>query len=191
MSDFNVPEGYFENSKKSIMNSILAADSPAEFEVPSGYFEKSKLSILDRTQETKVVSIYSWKKIMLYAASAAAIALLIWHFSGQEQEIAQPSFADLLEQTDLNEETVLQDASLDEVVHFYSSEINTIVADTTLRSAEPNAAKEDSMKLQKITKPTERIKPNKKKEHPTIDELSEEEILKYLIEEGGDSYEIQ
>ena len=35
MSDFNVPEGYFENSKKSILTSIGATESSNEFDVPS------------------------------------------------------------------------------------------------------------------------------------------------------------
>ena len=181
MNDFEVPNGYFENSSKSILTSISASESSNEFDVPSGYFEKSSANILEQTKGAKVVSIFPWRKLLLLAGSAAAIAILTWQFVGQEKEVVQPSFADLLEQTDLNEEIVLEDATLDELLHFYSLEISALVSDTTVKSEE----------LKKITKPKERIKPNTKKEHPTIDELSEEEILKYLIEEGENNYEIQ
>ena len=88
----------------------------------------------------------------------------------------------LLEQTDLNEETVLEDATLDEVVNFYSSEINAIVADTTQKSVDPNTLDSQPTQMQKNKKQDKKVKPKTNKEHPTINELSEEEILKYLIE---------
>jgi len=191
MSDFAVPNGYFENSKNSILKSISATESSSEFDIPTGYFEKSKANILEQTKEAKVVSIFPWKKLMLFAGSAAAIAVLSWQFVGQEKEVVQPSFADLLEQTDLNEETVLENATLDEVVNFYSSEINAIVADTTQKLVDPKAGDAQPTQMQKNTKQDRKVKPKTNTEHPTINELSEEEILKYLIEEGGDSYEIQ
>ena len=191
MSGFEVPDGYFENSKKSILNAIGAELSPTEFDVPEGFFERNKTLILEQTKETKVVSIFPWKKILIYAGSAAAIAVLSWQLIGKEKEITQPSFADLLQQTDLNEETVLEDASLDELLNYYSSELEVIVADTTQKNQVENAIDTKVDTLQKKLKPKENIKPKSKKDHPTINELSEEEILKYLIEEGGDSYEIQ
>lgn len=191
MSDFEVPDGYFENSKNSILKAISSTESSSEFEVPSEYFEKSRATILEQTKEAKVISIFPWRKLVLFAGSTAAIAVLTWQFVGQEKEVVQPSFADLLEQTDLNEETVLEDATLDEVVKFYSSEINAIVADTTQKSVDPNALDSQPTQMQKNKKQDKKVKPKTNKEHPTINELSEEEILKYLIEEGGDSYEIQ
>jgi hypothetical protein len=191
MSGFEVPDGYFENSKKSIMNAIGAQSMPSEFDVPEGFFEKNKALIMEQTKETKVVSIFPWKKILIYAGSAAAIAVLTWQIVGRQEEVAQPSFADLLQKTDLNEETVLEDASLDELLNYYSSELEVIVADTTQKNQKQNGIDTKVDTLQKKLKPKENIKPNTKKEHPTINDLSEEEILKYLIEEGGDSYEIQ
>jgi hypothetical protein len=191
MSGFEVPDGYFENSKKSILNAIGAELSPTEFDVPEGFFEKNKSLILEQTKETKVVSIFSWKKVLIYAGSAAAIAVLTWQIIGNEKEVTQPSFADLLQQTDLNEETVLEDASLDELLNYYSTELEVIVADTTQKNQEQNVIDTKVDTLQKKLKTKENIKPKTRKDHPTINELSEEEILKYLIEEGGDSYEIQ
>jgi len=191
MSDFNVPEGYFENSKKSILTSIGATESSNEFDVPSGYFEKSSANILEKTREAKVVSIFPWRKLVLFAGSAAAIVLLTWQFIGQEKEVVQPSFADLLDQVDLNEETVFEDATLDELLQFYSSEINAIVEDTTQKSIDSKTLDYQPTQMRKNTHQEKKVKPNTKNEHPTINELSEEEILKYLIEEGGDSYEIK
>jgi hypothetical protein len=191
MSDFNVPEGYFENSKKSILTSIGATESSNEFDVPSGYFEKSSANILEKTKSAKVVSIFPWRKLVLFAGSAAAIAVLALQFIGQEKEVVQPSFADLLEQVDLNEETVFEDATLDELLQFYSSEINAIVEDTTQKSVDSKTLDYQPTQMQKNTHQEKKVKPNTKNEHPTINELSEEEILKYLIEEGGDSYEIK
>ena len=191
MRDFNVPEGYFENSSKSILTSITASESSNEFDVPSGYFEKSSANILEQTKGAKVVSIFPWRKLLLLAGSAAAIAVLTWQFVGQEKEVVQPSFADLLEQTDLNEEIVLEDATLDELLHFYSSEINAIVIDTSQKSVDSKTLDSPPTQIQKNRNQEKKIKPNTKNEHPTIDELSEEEILKYLIEEGENNYEIQ
>ena len=191
MRDFNVPEGYFENSSKSILTSITASESSNEFDVPSGYFEKSSANILEQTNGAKVVSIFPWRKLVLLAGSAAAIAVLTWQFVGQEKEVVQPSFADLLEQTDLNEEIVLEDANLDELLHFYSSEINAIVIDTSQKSVDSKTLDSPPTQIQKNRNQEKKIKPNTKNEHPTIDELSEEEILKYLIEEGENNYEIQ
>jgi hypothetical protein len=191
MRDFNVPEGYFENSSKSILTSISASESLNEFDVPSGYFEKSSANILEQTKGAKVVSIFPGRKLLLLAGSAAAIAVLTWQFVGQEKEVVQPSFADLLEQTDLNEEIVLEDANLDELLQFYSSEINAIVIDTSQKSVDSKTLNSPPTQIQKNRNQEKKIKPNTKNEHPTIDELSEEEILKYLIEEGENNYEIQ
>jgi len=191
INDFEVPNGYFENSKKSILTSIGATKSLNEFDVPSGYFEKSKANIFEQTKGAKVVSIFPWKKLVLFAGSAAAIAVLTWQFVGQEKDVVQPSFADLLEQTDLNEETVLEDATLDELLHFYSSEINVMVEDTMHKSVDPKTLETQPTQMQKSRNQEKRVKPNTKKEHPTINDLSEEEILKYLLDEAGDSYEIQ
>jgi hypothetical protein len=191
MSGFEVPDGYFENSKKSIMNAIGAESTYNEFDVPEGFFEKNKALILEQTKETKVVSIFAWRKILIYAGSAAAIAVITWQIMGRQQEVIEPSFADLLQQTDLNEETVLEDASIDELLNYYSSELEVIVTDTTQNKSSQQVIETKADTLQKKQNSKERIKPNTKKDHPTINELSEEEILKYLIEEGGDSYEIQ
>jgi hypothetical protein len=191
MSGFGVPDGYFENSKRSILNAIKPEVTSMEFEVPEGYFEKSKVNILEKTKETKVVSIFSWKRILIYAGSAAAVALLIWQIGGSQQQEAQPSFADLLDQTDLNEEQVLEDATLEEMLNYYSSEIEVLISDTTKQTHAPQTIELKTDSIQKMQNPNKKTKPTKKKDHPTIKELSEEEILKYLIEEGGDSYEIQ
>ena len=91
----------------------------------------------------------------------------------------------------MNEETVLEEASLDELLNYYSSELEVIVADSTQKNQEQYGIDTKVDTLQKKLKPKENIKPKTKKDHPTINELSEEEILKYLIEEGGDTYEIQ
>lgn len=191
MSGFEVPDGYFESSKKSILNTIGDESSPSEFDVPEGFFERNKALIMEQTKETKVVSIFPWRKILIYAGSAAAIAVLTWQIVGRQEEVAQPSFADLLQQTDLNEETVLEDASLEELLNYYSSELEVTVSDTTNNAQSQPVLENKADTLQKKQNPKGKIKPNTKKDHPTINELSEEEILKYLIEEGGDSYEIQ
>lgn len=189
---FDTPKDYFESSAALIMSRISITASKDEFDVPVGYFESSREKILNETRETPVISIFNWKKLLVYAGSAAAVAVLVFQVFRQEEKIQQPSFAELLNSAEFNEEVVLEEATLEEVIEYYSSEFNAVIADSSNAQIDMKAATDTTnRKIEKGLKRKKEIKPNTEKVNQKINELSEEEILKYLIEEGGDSYEIQ
>ena len=81
---FKTPEGYFESFNDRLMDKIAKEDAiiPSNdgFSVPEGYFEEFSSKVLPRV-ETKVVSLKSYRKYYLAAASVAAIAILTLFFN--------------------------------------------------------------------------------------------------------------
>ncbi|UPS91490.1 MULTISPECIES: hypothetical protein [unclassified Bizionia] len=79
---FKTPDNYFKNFEETLLSEIaLKEQSKASgFKVPENYFETFQVPKLDivseEKTETKVIPLFS-KKTWLYAASIAAIAILV------------------------------------------------------------------------------------------------------------------
>ena len=78
---FKTPEGYFDSFEDKLMDklskteSTIPKDSP--FKVPDNYFESFNESLKGKLDnEPKVIRLFPIKKIMVVAASIAAIALI-------------------------------------------------------------------------------------------------------------------
>jgi hypothetical protein len=78
---FKTPEGYFDSFQDKLMEKlfedqgIIPKDSA--FKVPDTYFETFNARLIDRlNKETKVVQLYTVKKIIAVAASIAAVVLV-------------------------------------------------------------------------------------------------------------------
>lgn len=87
---YNLPKGYFEEFEDRLFNRINSDIIPKEsgFKTPEGYFievEKNIIQQCNNQQKTKVIPIVS-RKTMLYAASIAACAILIFSIFGKDQD---------------------------------------------------------------------------------------------------------
>lgn len=174
-NDFKVPQGYFDRSRERLMKSI----QKEEFSVPEGYFEASKAAILKSVSEQHRPSTNQGRmvRMVLLVASAAAVLVLgVILFKNEPQPAATaPSFAELIEQTEIDEALVFEEATSDEILMYFGHELISTEADTTVVKSQ-NTKKE---------KKQNDIKRKETKNTPSIKEVSEDDIIKYLLEEGG------
>jgi hypothetical protein len=174
-NDFKVPEGYFDRSRERLMKSI----QKEEFRVPEGYFEASKAVILNKAKEHGAPSKSQGKiiRMVLVVASAAAVLLLgVVLFKNEPQPVAaSPSFAELIDQTEIDEALIFEEATSDEILMYFGHELISAQADTTMVKSK-NTKKE---------KKQNDIKRKETTNTPSIKEVSEDDIIKYLLEEGG------
>lgn len=162
--------------------------SKKEFEVPPGYFdqfpgvvkrrvqeevfETQRILILEKTLGNKPKS----KKTIWYAftaSAAAALVLLGWFFlkiNHPNSPVQIVEFDAVLDSTALNEEEIIILLNDEDLAYLYEEQI------AELPAFEVNQLE---------------IKPNREKSSLSLDSLSSEEILDYLIESDIDILEIQ
>lgn len=174
-NEFKVPEGYFDRSRERLMKSIQSE----EFKVPENYFDSSKKAILTKvamqaeepTTRGRIV-----RMVFLVASAAAVLVLGIVLFKNDPQPATrEPSFAELIQQTELDESLVFEEATTDEILEYFGHELILEESDTTV--VRPQNTKKEKKQTD--------IKRKEIKTAPSIEEISEEDIIKYLMEEGG------
>ncbi|MCD2259919.1 hypothetical protein [Psychroserpens luteolus] len=80
-SGFKTPKDYFSQVEEQILNEVKLIDKidQSGFDVPESYFDSIEKDILNKISsenDSKVVSLVSWKKIMYTAAIAASLILM-------------------------------------------------------------------------------------------------------------------
>ena len=81
---FKTPEGYFENFSGRLMGKITRDDTGLPenpgFKVPEGYFEglQQQIQLKLGKEEAKIVQLHPLKKYYLFAASIAAILIVVF-----------------------------------------------------------------------------------------------------------------
>ena len=142
---FDLPKDYFEEFESRLFNRINMESLPKEsgFKVPTGYFNdlgKNVIASVEGSNKTKVISIVS-KKTLLYAASIAACAVLVFsliNFNNEEitlsdidfstienyiedgnLEITNYDLTSLLTEEDLNELTIEDSLISEELIEDY------------------------------------------------------------------------
>ncbi|PHS62253.1 MAG: hypothetical protein COB12_11065 [Flavobacterium sp.] len=89
---FNVPKDYFEEFEEHLFSKLSEGIFPKEpgFSVPNDYFneveEKIIITTKDLDKDKKVISMFS-RKTLLYAASIAAIAILVFSLFNSNNSI--------------------------------------------------------------------------------------------------------
>lgn len=169
---FKVPDDYFEQSAGEIFSKIEFGNED--------FFEKQKQKILAETSQKKEGrSIVLWASIWSAAAAAVVAGWIFWP-SPLEQMEETKTFAELLHETELNEEEILLEATDDELLSYFSTEIDSLHQDLIV---EPTVQ----------AKPEQKLLPKEKKEDvdQLLNDLSDEEIMEYLIENGDNEFEIQ
>ncbi|WP_298758526.1 hypothetical protein [uncultured Psychroserpens sp.] len=80
-SGFKTPKDYFSQVEEQILNEVKLIDKVDQsgFDVPESYFDSIEKDILDKINsenDSKVVSLVNWKKIMYTTAIAASLILM-------------------------------------------------------------------------------------------------------------------
>ena len=79
---FKIPDGYFEGLTDRIMDRVSeevhGLPKSDGFQTPEGYFDTLSDQILERSkkEDTKVVKLYPYRKILITAASIAAVVVI-------------------------------------------------------------------------------------------------------------------
>ncbi len=145
-SGYKTPEHYFESFDDRLLdklkeNNTLNAIESTGFKVPGDYFETVNnkiLSNLDNKDETKVVALFSWKK-MGYASAVAASLILLFNVIFNtpekvtyesletasienylvEEDFTSYEFASLLTEEELNSEAFINTTISEESLEDY------------------------------------------------------------------------
>lgn len=119
---FKAPKGYFDDLEDSMMNQIKLRDKVTEtgFKAPDGYFDALEGTILAKTkEEPKVFTLFS-KQNLMYAASIAAVLVLMfnvfWNGSNSSSTIDVADIEQYLLQQDINEYELASLLTEDELI---------------------------------------------------------------------------
>lgn len=210
---FQTPEMYFDVLESQIMSQLKSDDDAffeqqatrifkqvkleqaiertETFQVPNGYFGKletaitagirrSEMKVVERVKKTRQLVVVS------LTTAAAAIALLISLNRPSDPAHIFPSFAELLEKTELSDEDLLYFGSSEDCADLLIHDLEKSGVDSLLNNLAPNnsAVPVESQDKKKIENKTEKHIHNDS-EIPNWDDISEEEILEYLLEEGS------
>ncbi|WP_460219601.1 hypothetical protein [Psychroserpens sp. MEBiC05023] len=109
-SGFKTPKNYFSQLEEQIFNEVHLIDKTetSGFETPDGYFdtvEQNILANITKENDTKVISLMQWKKVMYVGAVAACLVLMFnIIFQGSEpltfETIETAAIEDYLEDED-------------------------------------------------------------------------------------------
>ena len=135
----DVPQGYFDTLSDSILSKIKAQQSIQTvteelnelspvlaglskeilYEVPAGYFENLSAGITEKTTETKVVSMFSRKVWVRYAAAAVLFGMIAFGITFFIQQPTNGLVADIPEiKTEEQINTELAKISDEEIINY-------------------------------------------------------------------------
>jgi hypothetical protein len=203
--DDNHQESFFTKQSDAIIAAIRLDEmrGRSDLAVLDGYFDETREGILNSIKgKGKVVAMRS-KALWFSGAAAAVIAIAIFFFLPDKKQVEELSFASLLERSDLDVEDVAYFASEDEVYDLFfafeeSTVSDTLVADSigvpveTIPSGQ-EFQKDAQHKVQldprtglPMKKTPGQVKPSANRDIPTWDEITNEDLLDYLLEEGDE-----
>ncbi len=183
--DFQIPKGYFESQKASLLQK-----AGGDFKVPEDYFLSEKASLLERVNVKKNESS-SWyqKPIFRYVAILlAAGALLWWMIPSQEtSSIYSQQTETILKEVYLNEEEPLALEDLDVVESYFGevASVQLVSRKTPVSPSQPIQQKDISQ-----LKADQNLNSNEEAVQDLLYELylEEEENDETLIEEEWEEY---
>lgn len=197
--------GFFETRNARIISAIRLESMRGEHDlnVPDDYFNRAQENILGKlNSKGRIVPLRS-KALWFSVAAAAAIAFVVFVIVPGNKRKQELSFATLLEQSDIDVDDVEYFASEDEVYDLFlafeeSSLQDTLVPDSAALpdllppSEKPNAKDAgNNVPLDPRTGlPVKispgQVKPSANQTIPSWDDISNEDLLEYLLEESDE-----
>jgi hypothetical protein len=198
--DNDVPDAFFEEQQSLILAQAKLkeiTDSGEEWLVPNNYFEQQEKQILQETSidKGKVVSMKPW---FWRVTSAAAIVGFAWLMFWPKEQALKPTFAQVSSIVPIDEDDMEYFASEEDYYDLYLTEMedwaqDTIVSDTISVDQLPNEnvnqpAPSEPMKLDPKTglplKKGSTAEGANSEKKISWDDISEDELMKYLMDEG-------
>ncbi len=184
--DLKIPQDYFDSMRSELMIKAKSVSvNLGEFKTPDDYFvtqEKSiRAAIGNKKKGGNVKPLY--RRLLPYAVAASIIgAGIILVFTNKGANSDQ-TFASAIEGTELDIDDMEYFASSDDYYDLYIDELNDVSDDQELSVDSVSDESDDTAFIQ-INNRIDSIKPLDDKTTLTWDELSEEDLLQYLFENG-------
>lgn len=192
---------FFDLQQERILAQARIAPLKAteDLSVPKDFFEDQQKAIFQRlgAEKQKGRVIKFMPRVLSYAAAAAVVGIaffVLWPKEIHQQE----SFASLMTQAEIDEDDLEYFATEDDYYELYFSETEVLAPDTLVNDSlsvttpgEMQANDADPVALDPRTglpmkKDKPGVKPTYGKEVLSWDDISDEELLKYLMEEGDE-----
>lgn len=205
VADSNNEEVFFQKQQEAIFSRIRLEElrNDSDLVVPDGYFEKSKNEVLVSIEPSgKIISMRS--RVLWYSGIAAALLTAgVFFFMPGRKQSETAAFAELIGKTEIEIDDVEYFASEDEIydLYFAYEELayaDTLDHDTTVVNSAEDQLNDDELNVipagvpldPKTGLPLKKtpggVKPSGKSDVPSWDEITNEDLLDYLLEEGGD-----
>ncbi|MCF8274351.1 MAG: hypothetical protein K9I95_11020 [Flavobacteriaceae bacterium] len=120
---FKVPKNYFEAFEDTLLSELKLKETSANsgFKVPENYFEtldNKFLKAIEAEKEVKVISLFSWKKIV-YATSIAASVLIMFSVLYNKNE---PLSVDSIETASIENYILTEELGSNEMASLFTNE---------------------------------------------------------------------
>ncbi len=199
-----VDNDFFEQQQNQILSRInlevlSESNGKNEFSVPENYFESTQDNIIsavapqeDRTPVIPLRKNNTIRIVSMVSIAASIAALLFFNFPDKPQ--AKESFAELLQKTELDDNDLDYIITEPEDIELIMDEITDVYTDTNSTDSIAGSALEKPVEVKPKLDPktglplkdNSKIKPSGTKNDLKLDELSDEEIMDFLLEDGGD-----
>lgn len=185
-------EAFFSNQQSQIMTEIrlrgMIGDHE-EFVVPEGYFEHASTKIKVKIFGAKVFQLRKW---LSYAAAASVLIASLFFFLPKHDRVEEESFAALINKNPVDEDDLEYFSDEEDVFDLYITlmeDDTTIVDSLTLTTPNQQLMVADSLTNKKIKldpKTGLPIDPSGKGKAVSWEDLTDEELMQYLFEEGDE-----
>jgi len=184
-------EVFFDSQRDQIMSEIRLRElvvNNHEFDVPEGYFEaaaeKTKLKLFG-------AQVFQLRKWLSYAAAASVLLAAVFFFLPGKQNQQHESFAELIIMNPVDAEDIEYFSDEEDAFDLYIAlmEEDTIIVDSLKTVADDQfiPANDSIIPTQKLDPKTGLpLNSGQKSKAVSWEELSDEELMEYLFEEGDE-----
>jgi hypothetical protein len=192
--DFQVPEGYFDSLTGRIQDrmnisvevveisddALLPIATDNNFSVPANYFEQLENSVVERAtsqvaRERKTIV----RRLVGWTVAASVVLAAFFIIPEQTSSITTSSFELALAQTDLEMDEFISVLSNEELEQLFMEEVNNVeVAELEIAEEETTKVLEEEI--------SEEIKPSVIDEALMNEEIYEEDMYDYILDEDFD-----
>lgn len=196
-NEFDIPENYFELMQSELeLKTMDASNNTSELNVPEEFFTQQQAAILSHiktmSDDVKVRPMY--RRVLPYAIAASMLGIAMFFFWPSVENSSRNTFAEVIQRTELDIDDMEFFAADEDYYDIYMEEADDeMYLDVNLASDSGNVDTLDDIEVvvdaeSPVNKNGDRIKPSGMNSAPTWNELSDEDILQYLFEEGDDEF---
>ena len=196
-SEFDIPENYFEFMQSELeLKTMDASDNTSELNVPEEFFIKQQAAILSHiktvSDDSKVRPMY--RRVLPYAIAASVVGIAVFFFWPGVENSSGNAFAEVIQKTELDIDDMEYFAADEDYYDLYMEEAgDEIYLDVNLASDSGSVDTRIDMGVVEdtdapVNKNEDVIIPSGMNSAPAWNELTNEDILEYLFEEGDDEF---